>query len=293
MQNTKKIKFNIYIVIVCLIFIVGCSKPVVKPTTMQEPLVESVQEPSQELLHSPAQTPVPPTTSSSITITPIITSMGHSITAGKLSLKINGSGFDSGAIAQIYNSSGKPIASGILSGKDANEKMVAMPIKGIGPGKYTVKVKNPDGQFSNEAAFTISKPIKPEPPKHVTKQTVKQAQCDSKFSKEPKVIYLGGGDAVKLFERYLAENSGIRTDNGNFDIKIKFYEKGKEATDISLQTVCFDDSNLRDYLKKQFFESWEDFITKIKERLKGRMAELSPTIADDAAKEDADYFQCP
>lgn len=216
---------------------------------------------------------------------PTISSVSHAPVNGGRTITLKGSGFDSGAVVEIYSASGKYIGSGILSGKPHSNQMTVKLTKGLESGKYTVKVKTSDGRFSNATTLTI-----PKLPKQQALPIPQSIHCGN-FSKEPKSIYLGGGDTEKLFERYLAENAGIKTDIGNFDIKVKFYEKGEEG--ISLQTVWLNDANLKDYLRKQLIESWEDFISIIKERLKGHVAERVMSLVDDASKENADYFQCP
>ncbi|MBI4972968.1 MAG: hypothetical protein HZC16_04025 [Candidatus Omnitrophica bacterium] len=275
---------SLYIIIYCLIInVAGCTKVVVQPTPVST-TTTTTPEPASEPVPEPVLTPTMPEPVPEPKSAPSITSIRQSPPVnGTFTLTINGSGFDSGAIAQIYNSSGKHIGSGGLSGKPHNNQM-AVKLKDLKSGKYTVKVKNQDGQFSNAITLIIPKPVPPPPP---------IPQCTGNFSKEPKIIYLGGGDAIRLFERYLAENSGIKTDTGNFDIKIKFYEKEKAAADILPQTVCLNDSNVKDYLMKSLFESWEDFLNEMKKRLKGRVAEFHPMLSDEAIKENADYFQCP
>lgn len=265
-KDKKFIKVYATNAICCLVIsVLGCTTPPPPKEHMSAYMQETVATPEQE--YKPA---------------PIINSIIQSPAAnGTRTITLKGSGFDNGAAVEIYTTSGKYIGSGILSGKPHSNQLTVKLMKGLEPGKYTVKVKSPDGRFSNTSTLTIPKTSKPPPP-----------QCVGHFSKEPKVIYLGGGDAVKLFERYLGKNSEIKTDTGNFDIKIKFYEKEKAADSISLQTVWLNDE-LKDYLRKQMIESWEDFIKIIKKRLKGRVAEPSGTLADDAARENADYFQCP
>ena len=241
----------------------GCTSVQRQPMVMQE------SKPAP--LPVSKQAPVPVI----ISISPLTTEEGN------LTLTINGNGLDDEALVEVYDSTGKYIGSGVLSGKlNRRTSDLSKIMKEAKPGKYTVKVKNPNGQYSKPTTLTINEAKKS---KSVQK---KSEQCDGNSSENPRVLYLGGGDATKLFERYLSQNSKIESTLPR-DIKIKFYQKEKETSDLSLQTVVLGD------MEQLFVESQEDFLNKIKKQLKGRVAELTDTLADDAVRENADYFQCP
>lgn len=192
-----------------------------------------------------------------------------------ISFTINGRGFDSGAVLEVYGKSGKIVWSGPIRGgkQDANGRQVALSnsAKNIPPGKYTLKIKNPNGEYSEAKAFTIVEPPNP---------------CLGNASKKPKAVFLGGGEAASLFERYLSQNPDIEN-NLPRDIKIKFYKKEGENADPVLQTVALGD------MEVMFVESQEDFISKTKQKLKGKVAEYVASLADEAQRGLGDYFQCP
>lgn len=252
----KKAQSLYYVLFYLMIYVGGCTSVVVQPASAPVP-------PSEP---APVLTPSPPA----------ITSISQPLAQnGARTIKVKGSGFDNGALVEIYSASGKYIGSGILSGKShSNQLTVKLP--DLKPGKYTVKVKTKDGLFSNATTLTIPKPVP-------------QLQCTGNFSKKPSVLYLGGGDAEKLFERYLTQNSGVEK-SLPYSLKIKFYEK--KETELVLQTVGL---GLNDPmgLEQMFVESRKDFLDKLEKRLKGHVAEHSDTLTDDASKENADYFQCP
>lgn len=255
----------------------GCASVVIQP--IQTSALLPAQMPTQEPKSPSTNAPMPAPESKPIpTVEPIspLTYTGD----GKIIITIKGSGLDNEAIVEVYDSTGKYIGSGVLSVKP-NKKTVdlSQAMKGANAGKYTVRIKNPNGQYSNNQTLIIRKESKP------TAVVVKKSkQCSGNLTKKPKVIYLAGDEAAKLFDQYLSQNSGIEKELPR-DIKIKFYEK--ESTDLTLKSVMLGD------MEQLFVESQEDFLNKIKKLLKGRVAELIDTLIDDAAKENADYFQCP
>lgn len=289
-KSAKLLKALIsYIVIIsCLIIsIADCTKVVVQPTPVSATTTPEVMPETPVPIPAP-EPPAPP--APEYKPAPTITSIRQSSPVnGTFTITINGSGFDSGAVVQIYNSSGKHIGSGILSGKlksrTSTQIVVAGTTKGVRTGKYTVKVKNPDGQYSNPAVLTIPEAQKP------ILATPKPDQCSGSLSKKPSILYLGGGEAEKLFERYLAQNSEAEN-KLPYSLKIKFYEKEKDKTDLILQTVELGNAASL-YMEQMFVESRTDFLNKIKKLLNGRVAEPYVTLAEDASRENADYFQCP
>lgn len=257
-KGLKRIKaLSICIAVSCLMInIAACSSVVVQPTP-------PAPAPPYDDTPSPAPAPVP-------SPLPTIASISQSPSKnGARTIKVKGSGFDKGVFVEIYSASGKYIGSGILSGKPhSNQLTVKLP--DLKPGKYTVKVKTTDGRFSNATTLTIPKPVT-------------QPQCTGNFSEKPKVLYLGGGDADKLFEHYLSQNRGVE-DKLPYTLKVKFYEK--KETELILQTISLGE------FEDLFVESRKDFLHRIKKRLNGKVAELTAILADDASKENADYFQC-
>lgn len=257
----------------------GCTSVVVQPTPA--PVPTSVQIPTQEPNLPSTNAPIPAPESKLIPTVESISPLNIT-TDGKITITIKGSGLDNEAIVEVYDSTGKYIGSGILSGTSSRRTSdLSKTMKGVKAGKYTVRIKNTNGQYSNKQTLIIR-----EAQKNTSSIASKSKQCIGSLSKKPKALYLGGGEATKIFERYLSQNSGVESELPR-DIKIKFYEKEKETTDLSVQTIMLGD------MEQMFVESQEDFLNKIKKQLKGRVAEFVPTLVDDAAKGNADYFQCP
>ena len=182
-------------------------------------------------------------------------------------------------VAELYDSSEKRIWSGNLSGKRLT--VDAKTIKNNKGGKYTLKLRNQNGQYSKAIPLVVPKPI----PKLVKLKPVspKRAECESEIANKPSVLYLGGGDAVKLFERYLAKNSGVES-RLSYAFKVKFYSKSNEAAELSLQTAQLGD------MEQMFVESPDDFLNKLRKQMKGKAAEFVVTLAEDAKAENADFF---
>lgn len=284
---------SLYIVVYCLIInLAACSSVVVQPVpvsvsvpeyaVVSEPVPPSVSslEPAVEAEPVPTTHDASPPLVSAPVTAPTISSISQSPAQnGAHTITLKGSGLDNGAIIEIYSASGKYIGKGILSGKPHSNQMTVKLMKGLESGKYTVKVKTQDGRFSNTTTLTIPKITK------AVQQVPQTPQCTGHFSKKPSVLYLCGGDAEKLLESYLAQNSGF--EKLPYSLKIKFYEKEKDKTDLILQSIELGD------MEQLFVESQKDFLEKMKKRLKGRVAELSTTLPDDASRENADYFQCP
>lgn len=207
---------------------------------------------------------------------PVIGSITQSLTKGRetISFTISGQGFDSGASVEVYNSSNKLVWSGpVRDGQQsAKELQVAVSqfVRDIPPGKYVIKVKNSDGKYSSAKEFTVIAPPN---------------SCVGNFSVRPKVLFLGGGDAASLFERYLSQKPEIENDLPR-DLKIKFYKRGETNSDPSLQTVAMGD------MEVLFVEGQRDYVNKLKKQLIGKVAEYVPTLPDEAQKGLGDYFQC-
>jgi|GEM_PF-5324224 len=102
------------------------------------------------------------TTSSSSTSTtvkqqPVISSISPSsraYPAGTFDLTIYGSNFDY-AVDMIYTPSGPYMGSGVIKSRSATQLVVTEAMADTGPGTYSVRVKNSDGQLSNSVSLVI------------------------------------------------------------------------------------------------------------------------------------------
>lgn len=268
-----------------LIVVAGCTSVVVQPQEQLQPQEQvykdltATPQPQEQLLlqeqtHKESEA-VPQ---------PVIASVSQSTAAnGELTLMIKGSELDGGDVVEIYDSSGKYIGSGNLSVSPGSRTNGRIVMKGVKAGKYTVKIKKTNGQYSKAEPLMVPKP----PAKKPVPMPKPKEQCSGSFSKEPNVVYLGGGVAANLLDGYLAQQ-GANKKNISYYLKIKFYTK--EADNLNPVTVALDGGG---GLEAGFVESPEDFINKIKKKFKGRVAELPPTFVEDALREKADYFQCP
>jgi hypothetical protein len=229
-------------------------------TTQQPPV--STQQPPVRHQQPPVRHQQPPVA------VPKITSVSPAIAEnGLLTVTLKGSGFDIGAIVEVYDSSGKFLGSGIITKpKQKTSNTIVTSLKIASPGKYVFKVKNPDGHFSNSTSLTIP-------------ATQKEEKTAHRFTKEPRILYLGGGNAEVLFERYLSENN-VTARRCSYDMKIKFYKNN------IIKTVELDDTGMA----QLFIEGPEDFVRKLKKKLKGQTAELNGKVVNDAIRENADYY---
>lgn len=94
-------------------------------------------------------------------VEPKITSISPSqVQAGQFTITINGNNFDSGAIDQLYTSSGQLIGSGVQSGglisRSSNQVFVRENLTGAQPGTYSIRIKNSDGKVSNPVNISIT-----------------------------------------------------------------------------------------------------------------------------------------
>lgn len=253
MTNSKHI-LSLSICIVCiLISLVGCAT-----VKVESPAPLSPPTPSQQLI-------------------PIVSEIKPApFVKGARTFTIKGNYLDSETIVEIYNSSGNIVASSRLK-KSGNEQVADFG-KNLDAGNYTVKIKSKDGLSSNSVPITIPKlPTPPKPTSPVEK-------CTGSLPQKLSVLYLGGGDAKKLFESFLSQHSEKK--DIDYSLMIKFYEKGKDTADLTLQIIKLDD------MESAFVESPEDFLEKIKKRLQGKVAEFSETLIEDAGRDNAGYFQC-
>jgi hypothetical protein len=91
----------------------------------------------------------------SSTATPVVTSITPtSVPASTFMLTINGTGFDGGAIDQIYYG-GALVGNGVIQNRTSAQLVVQEGMASATPGAYTVKVKNSDGTLSNGVSLTI------------------------------------------------------------------------------------------------------------------------------------------
>ena len=87
---------------------------------------------------------------------PTITSINPtSAPASNFTLTINGTGFDGGAIEQIYYA-GALVGNGAIQTRTAGQIVVTEAMATATPGAYSVKVKNSDGTLSNGVGLTIN-----------------------------------------------------------------------------------------------------------------------------------------
>lgn len=261
-----------HVAILCIaIAFYGCASNK-KITTIDEPLEMQVQP--EVVIKTDEQSDVVIKTAEPAS-PPVITSISPSkVSEGKFTVNIKGSGFVGGVEVVFFDASGKLVGSGKL--KDRTDNQVVVSVRNIRPGRYSVKVKGADGLYSNAETLIIYQ--KPKPAKNI------KPQCSGNYSKNPKVVYLGGGDAVQLFEGFLAHNGGIKLD---YSFKVKYYEKNSETSNSTLRTIGLND------MEQLFVEYQEDFLNKIRKRLKGKIAELPDTFTADALSENADYYMCP
>ena len=91
---------------------------------------------------------------------PTITSISPTqTTAGTFTLTITGSGFDSGAVDQIYwKADGHFVGKGTVQSRTSSKIVITESMSGATPGAYVVKVKNSNGQISNGMTLTIKAP---------------------------------------------------------------------------------------------------------------------------------------
>ncbi|MFN4896541.1 MAG: hypothetical protein ACK5HO_12205 [Pseudomonadota bacterium] len=194
---------------------------------------------------------------------------------GSHRVEVLGSDLRDGAVAEIYNEVGGLLGSVALAG-DGTRRTATLPPNMARVGEYKITVSNPDSRYSNMARLSI---VEPQP--EIVPPT--PSPCDSDLSGSASTVYLGGGDAEKMFERYLAQSSDV-AGKIPYRVKIKFYQQ--EAADLVLQTVSLGE------FEDLFLESRNDFFEKMKKRLRGKTAVFNPSLKDEAARENAHYLQC-
>ena len=190
-------------------------------------------------------------------------------------IELVGSGFEDGAVAELLAANGSIIGSVAVAG-DAVRRTAVLPASITNVGSYEVRIRNINGQYSNLASFSLV-------PSTQEQSQAEPDQCSSDLTGSSMTLYLGGGDAEKLFDRYMAQDSDI-TGKLPYRMKIKFYEQ--HGSELALQVVGLGE------FEDLFVESRNDFFERLKKQLRGRTAELTPAVQQDAAKEKAQYFQC-
>jgi hypothetical protein len=190
-------------------------------------------------------------------------------------VELVGSGFESGAIAEILAPHGHVIGSANLVGDKV--RGTAALLRGISDtGRYEVRLKNADGQYSNVASLDVVA-------SEQTSSLTNLQRCAADSSGNLMTLYIGGGDAAELFDQYIAQDADI-AGKLPYRLKIKFYEQ--KESDLALQVV-----NLGEF-EDLFVESRSDFFERMRTRLRGRRAAATPAVQQDAAKEKAQYYQC-
>ncbi len=191
------------------------------------------------------------------------------------SLIVVGSGLAEGAAAEVRTPEGRLLGSVVLTG-EKDKRTALLPFTISGSDEYIVKVANPDGRQSNAISFTLSQT-------ETEVGHVSPDRCDSDITGASKTLYLGGGDAEKLFDRYLSLESDLAS-RVPYQLKIKFYQQ--DNSELTMKTV-----NLGEF-EDLFLESRADFLEKMRKRLRGNVAVLNPALPANAVREKAHYLQC-
>ena len=90
--------------------------------------------------------------------TPQISSISPtSVVASTFDLTINGTGFDNGAIDQVFLGS-TFIGNGTILSRTSTRIVVREFMTGADAGNYTVKVRNSDQQLSNGVTLNVTSP---------------------------------------------------------------------------------------------------------------------------------------
>ena len=89
---------------------------------------------------------------------PAIVSLAPATAAGAtISLTVEGTGFDeSGSAAEVAEASGRIVARGTITALTPTRLVVTLALAGVSPGRYEVRVSNPDGGRSNPAVLTLA-----------------------------------------------------------------------------------------------------------------------------------------
>lgn len=101
----------------------------------------------------------------------------------------------------------------------------------------------------------------------------------------PAVLYLGGGKARNLFDKYLSENKGVR-ERIPLTFKIRFYEKNGQ--DLKLETIGLEPWSLIG------IDSRASVLNMFKRQMGEKIAETldEKDLIKEARQEKADLFMC-
>jgi len=74
-----------------------------------------------------------------------------------VTVTIDGSGFDARASAiDVTQTDGRMVATGTITERRPTRLAAVLPLAGVSPGRYEVRVSNPDGTRSNTATLTLT-----------------------------------------------------------------------------------------------------------------------------------------
>ena len=72
-------------------------------------------------------------------------------------MTIEGTGFDAKAsTVEVVDAAGRRVTAGTLTGRDPARLVATVALAGASPGRYEVRVSNPDGTRSNGATLTLA-----------------------------------------------------------------------------------------------------------------------------------------
>ena len=89
---------------------------------------------------------------------PQIASMTPTIAAGStLTVTLEGTGFDAKAsTVEVVDASGQRVAAGTVTDRSPARLVATVALAGLSPGRYEVRVSNPDGTRSNGVTLTLA-----------------------------------------------------------------------------------------------------------------------------------------
>ena len=89
---------------------------------------------------------------------PHVASVTPSTAVGStLTVTIEGTGFDAKAsTVEVVDAAGRRVTAGTLTGRDPARLVATVALAGASPGRYEVRVSNPDGTRSNGATLTLA-----------------------------------------------------------------------------------------------------------------------------------------
>jgi hypothetical protein len=89
---------------------------------------------------------------------PHVASVTPSTAVGStLTVTIEGTGFDAKACTvEVVDAAGRRVTAGTLTGRDPARLVATVALAGASPGRYEVRVSNPDGTRSNGATLTLA-----------------------------------------------------------------------------------------------------------------------------------------